>query len=173
MPSLFEIVNDLRWIEERMDADDENGVSYSEELADRIIAFLELRADERNEKLDAYAYLISKVEHEYEVAKIEERRWQEKAAIRERRVMHLRWAVKEAMEQLREKKVETGKFRFSIVGNGGYAPMEVLDEDQVPANYKDERAPVINLERLRRAIEQGEQVPGVIVKERGTHLRIK
>lgn len=79
----------------------------------------------------------------------------------------LQWS----MEQTGRTEIKTPLHTFKIQKNGGRAPL-VVNEEEVPDSYK--RVIVeIDRNKIREALEAGEELPFASIGERGSHLRIK
>jgi hypothetical protein len=81
-------------------------------------------------------------------------------------------ALQVHMELTGECRVETAKFRVSVVKNGGKLPIEVTgDVYDFPEEYCT-FTPKPNLEAIRKALENGVTLEFAHFGERGKHLRI-
>ena len=79
----------------------------------------------------------------------------------------LQWS----MEQTGRTEIKTELHTFKIQKNGGKAPL-LINEPEVPDSYK-KIILEIDREKIRAALEDGEQLPFAQIGERGTHLRVK
>lgn len=166
--SLFEITEEMRWLDEIIDGDE----WQERELGDKITEHLNQVEGERDAKLDGYAWLIRRLEHEAEVAEDEVNRWRQKSLQRYNKIKLLKDRLKDHLEAVGQKKVSTDHFTFTVCTNGGMAPIEI-NEDLVPIEYYVNPPPVIDFKKLRADVESGVDVDGAQLKERGKHLRIK
>jgi hypothetical protein len=138
----------------------------------QVEAWIKELAEKLQDKADNYCALITTIEKRAQVRKEEADRLRKRAGIDEKAADFLRAKLKMVMETRGVAKIETERFRISIAKNGGKMPLVIQDESSIPGTYWIEQ-PVLDKERLREALEQGEAVPGVLLGERGTSLRIK
>jgi hypothetical protein len=73
-------------------------------------------------------------------------------------------------EKLNQRKITTDFHVFSVCKNGGKQPLEITGE--VPDNFK-RVVYETDTEKIRTALENGEQLDFAHLEERGEHLRIK
>jgi hypothetical protein len=73
-------------------------------------------------------------------------------------------------DTLHETKIKTDLHIFTVCRNGGKQPMEITGE--VPDNYK-RIVYETDTEKIRAALEAGEELTFAHLNERGTHLMIK
>ena len=73
-------------------------------------------------------------------------------------------------DTLHETKIKTDLHTFTVCRNGGKQPMEITGE--VPDNYK-RIVYETDTEKIRAALESGEELTFAHLNERGTHLMIK
>lgn len=172
MRPLFEINQELVWLEERLEADDEAGVEYSDELIQKISQHLDDLGAERDRKLDGYAVVIKQLDAEHKIAQEQYKEWRKKAEQREKRKAFLLNALKMHLEAVGQEKVKTGRFSFSVCSNGGVAPLRV-DEDFLSDEFFYQPPRVPDNGKIRDALDRGESVPGAKYDERGKHVRIR
>lgn len=159
------------------------------ELKGELLQLLELAEDEEideqaladtweavelefEEKADAYGVIINKLQADIlycdnELNRIEDKK--EKLVRNQERMVE---ALKEAMSETGKVKFTTEKFAFSVVKNGGMAPL--IYTGDVPEEYKYTPIvePKIDTKKIREALKEGE-LDFVHEGERGTHLTIK
>jgi len=121
---------------------------------------------------DRYVGLIREMELRAEARTNEAKRLKELASIDENAASRLRDRLKQFYDANSISKVKTERFNVTVQKNGGKAPLELIDMAQVPEQFI-EWQPALDKEKVRTAIEKGEDVPGVRMLERGTSLRIK
>lgn len=93
---------------------------------------------------------------------------------KKRKVEALNAILKKTLEINGGKALEGAVFRAALVPNGGPEPLEI-DKDALPSEYVDEIIEVIRKPRrslIATDIKAGKEIPGVMRKERGTHVRI-
>lgn len=166
MKSLYHLTSDIEQLERYIESDE-----FNENDTQWVSDYLDSLEENRDEKLDSYAYLIRRLEAERDTAKLEAAEWQVKEQQRQNRINWLKRNLQEHMLIVGQSKIKTNKFAFSICKNGGMAPMQV-DESLLPDEYwREIREP--NNSEVRRALESGSEVPGAKLLERGQHLRIR
>lgn len=82
-------------------------------------------------------------------------------------------ALMNAMEAMGKRKLETEHFRISIARNGGKQPMYVTPSvEDIPEAFIV-RKPEPDKEKIRAALEAGEELGFAHLEERGQHLNIR
>ena len=168
--SLFTITRDLEALDDLLN---ESGGDISApgaaEALDSILA--ELAADFES-KADAYAALISVKRARAKARREEAQRLMAIVAADENAAKGLAERLKLVMEQRGMKKVDTARYRLSVCGNGGLAPLTLLAEpEQMPA-WAQVIKKEANTTAIRERIAAGEPVEFARIEPRGTHLRI-
>ena len=172
MSSLFDLTAEISRLEDWLDDCDERGVEFSHAQGNKISQFLDSLGEQRDSKLDGYAYLIRKLEHERDAADEEKRAWEAKKKSREARIKWLKENLRLHMEAVNQRKIETGKFRFSVCKNGGVSPLEI-DDKALPGEFFYQPPAMPDSTLIRQRVEAGESIAGVKVLPKGTHVRIK
>lgn len=170
--TLYEITDSIQWIEEYLDEAEESGDQFSEEKQEKILRFLDGIESERNEKLDGYAYLIRKMDSESLAAAEEYERWRAKAENRKKRSTWLKQVLWMHMNAVGQRKVETGRFTFSVCKNGGREPLDIR-VSELPEDYLRYLDPVPDGDKIRDHLKDGVEIPGVTVLPRGEHVRVR
>ncbi len=124
------------------------------------------------DKADGYAALIREFEYRALAREEEAKRLAESAGAMKNRAYSLKTRFMTAMQFMQMDRLDTDINSFRICGNGGKKPLDVYDQDKVPADFI-RQIPQIDREAIREALEHGESVPGAILMERGKHLRIR
>ena len=136
------------------------------------------RADgEWESKAESYASIIREIEARADARNAESLRISALAASDSARALALKGILMEAMEYLGKPKLETTRFRISIVGNGGKQPITMLD-DNIPAEFMRVPEPVPvepvpDMVRIREALEGGELLDFARLEPRGKRLSIR
>jgi hypothetical protein len=167
--SLYAIQNE---IESLIDALLEGGGTdmAANEALEQHLAGLDAALDE---KAEAYASVIRSLELRARARKDEASRIRDLAEADEAVADRLKKRLKEAMEATGKTKIDTPRFKLSVAGNGGKAPL-VIDgsADDLPPQFRVVRHEP-NKDAIRAALEAGTAVPGCALLPRGTSLRIK
>jgi len=93
------------------------------------------------------------------------------ASVDKNKSQGLKDRLKLALESLGKKKLEGPRYSITLAKNGGRAPLDI-DESRVPQKFYRVEL-VLDKQAIHDAIAAGEDVPGVTVSERDTHIRIK
>jgi hypothetical protein len=164
--SLFAITEDFVELERRLDALDENA-----EAVELLQWMTELSA-EQSAKIDAYCWVIKKLEAEQETARKIAQEFSEKKMARERKIDMLKRMLMGHMQATGNRKLLGEKFTIAIQKNGGSTPVVIPDETQIPKEFLAVKYMPMK-DAIRERLERGEYVPGASLGERGESLRIK
>ena len=169
MSTLLEIGSDLTAL---MDLLDESGGEVTPENEAAIEAwFAEIGLNE-GEKLDNYCALIRHWELRAACHQEEAERHEKHALTNANNAKRLKDRAQFYMELTSQKKIETKRFRLTLCGNGGKQPLDITCP---PENLPEGLTRLImepNREAIRALVENGVPIPGVLLRPRGTHLRI-
>jgi Siphovirus Gp157 len=171
MPTLYEIADDLRMLEELLL---ETGGEITDPERERALDVLFSEyLDKREDKIDAYCSLIREMESRRDARQNEADRLTELAARDDAASRQMKARLLWFMQDTHTMKLETPRFRLSVAANGGQTPLNVTCKpEELPAEFQkitispDSKA-------LRQALEAGEALPFATLVERGFHLRIK
>lgn len=166
--TLFNISDDIQHLNSLLDNLDD---SSQQQL---ITEWLEHLEQERESKLDNYATLIAELEAKAEIRKQEAKRLMDLAAGDEKRAKMLKERLKYFFETNQLKKVETDRYKLSLVKHGGKPPL-ILDES-IPVEEIPEKFQRVNVEpdtkAIRQALEAGEELDFARLGSRGASIRI-
>lgn len=128
---------------------------------------------ERSVKLDDYAGLIARLEHEAMACKAEEIEWQKRRHTRERTVEGLKDRILTYLQLHGLKELQSAKgVKFRVQANGGALPLRCeLDPDTAPPSFV-KFTPTIDKGMVRKALESGDVIEGAELLPRGVHVRI-
>ena len=165
MTTLYELTAEYRDLIELLDEEGEGADESIEQALSQIEGDIKVKSEN-----------IAKVWHELnakaEARRKEANRLRDRAAVAERAAQRIRKYLLEAMMAVKAKAVEWDTGSVSVCRNGGAAPIEVTDD--LPDEYMKTHMTIEpDLDKIRTALKSGEQVDGVIVKERSHHIRIK
>jgi hypothetical protein len=136
--------------------------------------FAELGADLKG-KVDNYAALITTLESRSDVRASEAERLARRAKTDAAGAQFLKDRLRTELETRGIQKVETDRYRVSVVANGGKLPLVVDDESLIPDALlrviPEQHVP--DKDRIREALERGETVAGARLGERGRRLNIR
>ena len=166
--SLFEITEDFATLESKLDALDDNDVESTSEL----MQWMSDLSNERAAKIDAYCWVVKKLQGEADTAQRIAAEFRAKQQSRENRIDTLKTLIYQHMKSLNHPKLFGKQFTVSIQKNGGNIPVDIIDEDAIPYGLCEvKRIPIKNL--IRESLEQGKEVPGARLGVRGESIRIK
>ena len=171
--TLLDITGDLAALDELIYEELEGDISDPQvaQIVDEFLA--ELDADLKG-KVDNYAAYITELLGRAEIRKREADRMAKRAKIDDELAFWLKIRLRGALESRRIKKLETARYRVSVANNGGKQPIDLHDPQAIPRalcrHVPEEWKP--DLDQIRAKLAAGEEVPGAILMERGTHLRI-
>jgi Siphovirus Gp157 len=172
MSTLYQInhdINDLEIQLEELDLSNANPDEHNTFIEKWLCLEGELHS-----KLDNYGIYIRELETRAEVRKSEAKRLEELATVDENKVKALKASLLYVFTARNIKKLETKRFSFSRVKNGGKAPL-VLNEltpiSKIPEEYKTVIVQV-SKEIVRKALESGRELPFARLGERGENIRI-
>lgn len=169
MATLLELTSKLENISRILEAGIDVDGPEGEALLDKTI---QEELDTRQAfdgKAEAYCDLLNEWDALVEARRAEKARLDALIKSSESRVKRLKSNLHFAMGRLGIRKYETTRYKIAIQKNGGILPME-LDEFLVPAEYCKS---VPDRERIREALEAGEQFAFARLGERGESVRIR
>ena len=145
---------------------EEMSPSLKEELEKELTALLH----EKSQNIIGY---MRNIELTIDAMKTEEKRISEQRKTLENRIENFKSYVKECMESNGFQKIDTGLGSLTIAKN----PMsvEIENEDEIPSEFKQKIVTTkIDKNAIKKHIkETGEIIPGVIIVDDKTSLRIK
>ena len=138
-------------------------------------AFLDETGEALTVKVDAYAGIIRELEAMSATRKAEAKRMADLAKADENRAKWLKDRLLLALDVMGETRIDGDRHRVSIAKNGGKAPLLVPDDVALlPDAYV--RTTVkrdADKEAIREALENGTDIPGCRLGERGRSIRIR
>ena len=121
-------------------------------------------------KLENYAKIIKNLAATAEAAKKEADRMNNLAAVSNKRIHHLKEAMRTAMISTGKDKVRTDLFSFALQGNP--VKMIIDDEENIPIEYYTAQDPKLDTARLKEDVKRGLRINGVrLVQETGIRIR--
>ena len=142
---------------------------YDEETDEKMILdTLESIEGEIEDKADGYAKIIKELLGDAEKIKSEKQRLEARQKSFENRAKLLKNNLQEAMIRLNKPKFKTELFSFNIQKNGGKQALTI--DGEVPDTYKKL---VDDPDKIRQALENGENLPFAHLEPRGESLRIR
>lgn len=144
---------------------------YNEEIDEQMIFdTLESIDGEIEDKADNYAKIIKELESKQKARKEEAERLTDSAKVFENRVKALKNNLFNVMKETGKTKFATNLFSFNIAKNGGKQALTI--DGEVPKEYT--KTIIENdTDKIRKALENGENLPFAHLELRGESLRIK
>jgi len=168
--SLWAIADDLSTLDDLVE-EAEGDITECEETIDEWFARL---GEEATSKLDGYAAFIKELEARSEARKEEADRLAKRARIDAALADWLKTRMKEFFILRGWKKVDTMRYRLSLVANGGKAPLVVdLPPEKIPPEYRKEKVVVsADNDKIRQELETGGTLEWARIGAKGSHVRI-
>lgn len=144
---------------------------HNEEIDEQMIFdTLESIDGEIEDKADNYAKIIKELESKQKARKEEAERLTDSAKVFENRVKALKNNLFNVMKETGKTKFATNLFSFNIAKNGGKQALTI--DGEVPKEYT--KTIIENdTDKIRKALENGENLPFAHLELRGESLRIK
>lgn len=134
--------------------------------------FAEIGA-ELEDKADSYCGLIRTLELRAAARREEQDRLAKRVAVDESAARQLKQRLRDHMQRLGMKKLETRRFAISVQTNGGAQAVDVMvPPEQLPAFYQRVEV-TADVDRIRKSLAAGHTVEGCVLQARGFHLRIR
>lgn len=144
---------------------------YEEEIDEQMILdTLESIEGDIEDKADGYAKIIRELEVKQNARKEEAKRLTEGAKIIENRIKMLKNNLYNAMKTTGKTKFTTELFSFNIAKNGGKQVLTI--DGEVPTEYTKTITENDN-DKIRQALEAGQELAFAHLETRGESLRIK
>ncbi len=122
-----------------------------------------------DEKADSYAKIIFSLEANVEEIDKEIKRLQDRKWMLTKRQNWMKHMLFRVMKDTGREKFKTALFSFSIQGNGGARPVDLVGE--VPADWLKPGEP--DTKKIREYLEAGNSLPFAVLGDRGESLRIR
>lgn len=177
-PSLFSLSTEyLSLLElgypEIYDKDSDEVKEAKEETRQVFLDTVKLLLEEIGDKADGYCALISRFEGRAKTIENEISRLMALKKSMDNAKKRMRESLIYCMKEMGKDSIITDLHTIKIVNNGGVLPLEV-DEDKVPKAFKKtviEEKP--DNDKIRKALEKGEELDFAHLKPRGQRLVIK
>lgn len=168
--TLYELTADMQALHDLLVELD--GDITNPSVAEAIDGWMNELGNATDKKVDAYCSLIREIESRAAVRKAEMDRLAMRVRADENAVKGLKSRLKLAIELMGKPKIETDRFSVRVQANGGKPPLELpLNVEDLPKKFIKFR-PEADQDAIRAAIDAGEEIKGVKLLPRGTHLRI-
>lgn len=162
MSNLYELTNNYETVLNML---------YDEDVDEQMILdTLESIEGEIEDKADGYAKIIKELEAKRDARKAEAKRLTNSATVFDNRIKGLKQNLFNTMKQTGKTKFATDLFSFNIVKNGGKQSLTI--DGEVPKEYTKTKIEN-DTDKIRQALENGENLPFAHLEPRGESLRIK
>lgn len=168
--TLFDLSNEILQLDDLLDSldgDDEAQMDALDEYLNGLESDLEA-------KLDNYAGFITELEARSCARKEEAERLAHRAKVDANKAARLKESLKVFFGIHGYKTMETDRFKLTLSANGGKLPLMISSIEDLPEQYVEQ---VVTLKALtdaiRNDIESGIDVPGCMLGERGSSMRIR
>jgi len=169
--SLYEIDAELELIVAQLESED-----FTDDQKRSALDFwFEANQDEIESKIDGYCAVIADKEGWAELRKAEAKKIADMAKADEKTVSTLKDRVKSFFGKAGIKKMSTPHFAPCVRMNGGKLPL-LIDDEILADPYKlapEYCKPVPDTDAIRKALEEGKEVPGCKIGERDSHFRLR
>lgn len=168
--TLFDISEDLLALYDHLES--LGGDVSSPEVEQAIDDWFERLGRERDQKLDNYAALIREIEAREAARREEARRLSERAKRDKEQAAYLKQRLVLFFQDHQLKTVETRRYRLTLQRSGGKTPVDVLVEPEALPEAFQRLKVSANLDAIREALENGEDVEFATLGERRSYIRI-
>jgi hypothetical protein len=176
MPTLYEITGALREATDGfLAALEEAGGDADHPIVQAALKGLSCCQAALADKAEAYAVIVTECNARADYREAESRRLATRARGDRNAADTLKARLQGEMEFLNQTKLQTPHFRVAVVGNGGKRPLVIDDPAAIPAalmrTIPERTEP--DSDRIRAFLEDGAEVAGAHLNERGRHLSIR
>lgn len=166
METLRELTNDMYALLEYADSTDPDDQQVFQDTLDGLIAVIEKKAD-------SYCTVMDQIKANIALHDMEIQRLTDRKRAMARNIQRMQDALLAAMVAMDEKKIRTDHYTITRCKDGGKQPMSV-DEENVPDEFKVEQITYkTDKDKIRAALEAGEELPFAQLRERGEHIMVK
>lgn len=123
-------------------------------------------------KSEGYVAILNRLDMEIDACRKQKEMWSEKLSVRENAVKRLKQRLADAMMMLGKDEIQAGDNTIKLQNNGGKLPLVFEEDKTVPESYmKIILEP--DKEKIRKALESGEELDFAHIAPRGKHIKIK
>jgi hypothetical protein len=170
MPNLRELSDDILAVSDFIET---SAGELDDDIREGITEHIGLLEKNLETKVESIVSLIREKKAMHEVRMAEANRLRDLARIDLNTANRLHDWLHFNLKRIGKEKIETPLCKVAVRANSGKQPIEI-NVPHLPAEYTIHRSSTVaNKEKIREAIEAGTEVPGVTIKNRGTHLSIR
>ena len=162
MKNLYELTNDWNTVANML---------YDEDVDEKMVLdTLESIEGDIEDKANGYAKIIKELEAKAKARKEEAKRLSDSSKTFENKVKFLKQNLFNSMKETGKTKFTTDLFSFNIAKNGGKQALTI--DGEVPEEYT--KTVIENdTDKIRQALENGENLPFAHLEPRGESLKIR
>lgn len=123
-------------------------------------------------KSEGYVAVLNRLDMELTACKKHEQEWKARKQIRENAIKRLKKALTDTMVAIDKTEIAAGDVKIKLVNNGGLLPLIVDEDAEIPDRFKKIIYETDN-SLIRKALDDGENLPFARYGERGKGIRIK
>lgn len=123
-------------------------------------------------KSEGYIAVLNRLDMELTACKKHEQEWKARKQIRENAIKRLKKALTDTMVAIEKTEIAAGDVKIKLVNNGGLLPLIVDEDAEIPDRFKKIIYETDN-SLIRKALDNGEDLPFARYGERGKGIRIK
>lgn len=123
-------------------------------------------------KSEGYIAVLNRLDMELTACKKHEQEWKARKQIRENAIKRLKKALTDTMVAIDKTEIAAGDVKIKLVNNGGLLPLIVDEDAEIPDRFKKIIYETDN-SLIRKALDNGEDLPFARYGERGKGIRIK
>ena len=127
--------------------------------------------NELTQKCENGIGLITNLQSHADAMKAEETRLKLRRIALENKIANIKTYYAENLTAIGKKKVLTNLGVMTVAKCGGKKPLKIDDEEKIPQDYKF-AVWQVDKEKLRDDLENGTEIDGAHLEERGTYLKI-
>ena len=124
------------------------------------------------DKLEACAKVVKNLQADEAALKVEAARLEEKARVARASIDRIKKMMQTAMEQTGKRKIKGELFSFGIQKNPAAVVVDA-EPRNIPADFLIWQEPKVNKEKLKKALEAGEDLHGIAHLSQTESLRIR
>jgi hypothetical protein len=175
MAKLYQLAEQYRvfndYVNNALDEDGEEGFDLTEEDIQMYIDTMDSIQDDVANKVENIVKFLKNMEGDIESFKKEEKRIANRRKYMENKHDGLKDYMSNMLQMAGIKSIDAGNFRVKFQKNN--PSVEVLNEDHVPAKFREPQPDKILKVEILKALKDKEIIPGVLLVTDKEHLRIK
>ena len=163
--SLFELAGEYKELYALLTDTDGEEQQTVEDTLEAVMGEIEIKAE-------GYVCLLNRLDMELSACKKHRDEWARAYKVRENAIKRLKQRAADAMMQMGKDELSAGDNKIMLKSNGGVAPLVLEENKEIPQSYMK----VIlepDKDKIRKALEKGEELEFAHIAPRGKHVEIK